>query len=118
MPVPRVTAAPLPEELVLSGWAFVRSDRNEVHVAGYDEMGHVGHVSPRIAAYDRGLKTAMVETRSMYMLVGGPGLGLDAQRALTRWLAARALTSWDDVTDLVVVHGLGAAIQGEGCCEA
>ncbi len=113
MPVPRITAALPPEEIVLSGWAFVRSDRNEVHVVGYDEMGHAGHVSPRLAAYDRGLKAAVVETGSTYLLVGGAGLGPDAQRLL-----GRRLTAWDDVTELVAAYGLGAALQESGCCEA
>ena len=103
---------------MLSGWAVLRTAQGNVHLAGYADFEHEGHVSPPLVAYDRALKAAEISDGRTYLLVGGPGLGLDAQRALTRWLAARALTSWDDVTDLVVVHGLGAAIQEQGCCEA
>lgn len=118
MATPRRKAIRLPLELVLSGWVFLRTDRGDVHLAGYAEMEHEGWVSSPLIAFDRGLKAAESTSGRTYLLVGGPGLGLDAQRSLNRWLAAKALAAWDDVTELVATHGLGAALRENGCCEA
>ncbi len=114
MSIHRVTAVSVVPEVVLSDWSFFRTDKNEVHLAGFNETEQEGRVSSRIVSFDRALKMAQTRSGRAYFLVGGPGLGLDAEYVMNRWLAINDVKAWDDVTELVATYGLAAALQDCG----
>ena len=108
MPVWRPTSVDTTPELVMRSWLLLRTERDEVHLCGYNVSEGEGRVSSPLIAFDRDRMVATTRSGRHYRLEGPSGADGDAFYVWQRWCAINRVTAYTDVTAELLGAGLPA----------
>ena len=91
---------------------FIRTERGDVHLVGYNITESEGRVSSPLVAFDGATRTAVTRSGRRYVLIGEPGTNADALYTFAMWRDISRVTHWEDVTKEVLVRGLPVPVDG------
>lgn len=89
-------------KIPLSRWRILETEDGSRHFVGVDMFDSSGRVSSPIATFDPATLLGTTQTGRIYELVGRKGSSLDVEYVWMRWCELYEVTSYIDVTELVL----------------
>lgn len=93
-------------------WMLIRTERDEVHIIGFNLTEGQGRVSRALRDFDPVTRIGHTPTGRCYRLVGESGYDGDAWFTFSRWCELYKVESWTDVSAEVLASGLATNEAG------
>lgn len=102
MPIWRVAPAGEEPDISLLDWRILETNSGSRHFVGRDQVDYTGRVSSAVSLFDPISLRGSTRSGRVYQLIGPGGWAEDAQYVWERWCELNDVTSYTDVTQLLL----------------